>query len=122
MICMVVMTDTLRLLNVLDQVDAERIHGGLNVIQVGDGVLTIYKHTFANKYTQRCGMSFLGASLLAPIFFVFIDACVLVLVLTKRKTVLEYGLTKPQFYNIFLYAIPPCTCGLEKGRKRQMGG
>ncbi|CAM9874097.1 unnamed protein product, partial [Ectocarpus sp. 8 AP-2014] len=31
-------------------VDAERRHGGLNVIQVGDGMLTIYKSTFANRY------------------------------------------------------------------------
>lgn len=52
-----------------DQVDAERRYGGLNVIQVGDGMLTIYKHTFANKYTARCGMSFLGASLSVPSFF-----------------------------------------------------
>ncbi|CAM9936825.1 unnamed protein product [Ectocarpus fasciculatus] len=33
-------------------VDAERRQGGLNVIQVGDRNLTIYKHTFANNRTE----------------------------------------------------------------------
>lgn len=67
-----------------DQVDAERRQGGLNVIQVGDRMLTIYKHTFANKYTERCGMRFLGASLSVPKFyFIALGASVLVLVLKK---------------------------------------